>query len=211
MQKIAILGGTFDPVHNGHIKTSLCIQMQFNFDKYFFLPCKSPVLKPLSLATNQQRVTMLTLALKDYKQFQIDLREINRESPSYMLTTLESFRKEYQDASITLIIGYDAFLLLNRWYQWHKLIDLANFLVINRPECSDQVIPDELIQLIKKHEKKSKDDLLTHQSGVVFFLDAGYYAISSTAIRQSISQHQNISHELPESVYQYIIEQKLYQ
>lgn len=211
MKNIAIFGGTFDPVHNGHIKTSLSIQSCFNFDTYFFLPCKSPVIKAPSLATNKQRVDMLQIALQNYQTFKIDLREINRDSPSYMVHTLEHFRNEYKEASITLILGYDALISLPKWYHWKELILLANLLVINRPEFSEKPIPSEITEFIKKHEKKHNNEVLTNKSGVIVFFDAGNHPISSTAIRNAIKDHHVVDEELPKAVYQYIIEQGLYQ
>ena len=110
MHSIAIFGGTFDPIHNGHILTSLAIQKSFQFSSYRFIPCKVPAIKPASTASTEQRIHMLRLALKNYNQFEIDLREIKRDTPSYMVETLKSLRKDYPYASITLILGFDAFL-----------------------------------------------------------------------------------------------------
>lgn len=121
MYSIAIFGGSFDPIHNGHLQTSLAIQKYFNFDSYIFLPCKTPTLKPATVANSEQRIEMILRAINRYKQnFKLDLREIERTTPSYMVETLESFRAESPEASITLIIGYDAFISLSQWHQWQK-------------------------------------------------------------------------------------------
>ena len=211
MHSIAIFGGTFDPIHNGHLNISNAIQNFFNFDSYLFLPCKIPTLKPPAFASNQQRIEMLELALKDYPQFKIDLREINRLSPSYMVDTLQSFRKEYRNDSITLIMGYDAFTSLPQWHQWDKIIKLANLLIINRVDCLKHPPQEPINQLITNHKNNSKDVLLHSMAGVINFFDAGNYTISSTDIRKRIQLHQSVNNKLPNKVYDYIKRMKLYQ
>lgn len=206
MQRIAIFGGTFDPVHLGHIKTSLCIQSTFNFDSYFFLPCKTPTLKPPSHASSLQRIEMLQLAIANHPAFKLDLREINRETPSYMVETLKSFRDEFPDYSITLILGYDAFISLPRWYQWEKLLTLAHLLVIQRAGWSELAIPQALAELISKHKEQASD-----LKGSLAFFEAGLYEFSSSQIREEIKKGLDVSTKLPQGVYQYIKQKGLYQ
>jgi nicotinate-nucleotide adenylyltransferase len=211
MHHIAIFGGTFDPVHNGHLQTNLAIQSHFHFDDYYFLPCKIPALKPPTLANTTQRIDMLALAIKPFKNFHIDLREIYRDSPSYMVETLQNYRLEYADASITLIMGYDAFLSLPKWYQWEKIITLANLLVINRNQYSDRPIPDEIKALLTAHQSLEKRTLLKASHGVIYEFDAGDYPISSTEIRDQLQRKLNIETKLPKEVYEYIKQWGLYQ
>lgn len=210
MHSIAIFGGTFDPVHNGHIQTSLSIQSYFHFDAYYFLPCKIPTIKAASLANSQQRIDMLELAIRNFKEFKIDLREINRDSPSYMVESLESLRTEYPNDSITLILGYDAFLSLPKWYQWKKLINLANLLVIDRNEYKEHLISKSLQDILQQHQSNNKMSLLTQKSGVIFLFNAGNYDISSTVIRDKVNTNKQIENKLPKEVYQYIKKNKLY-
>jgi len=211
MHTIAIFGGTFDPIHNGHIKASQALQAYFNFDSYIILPCKIPTLKPPSFASNQQRIEMIKLAIKNFKDFKLDLREINRNSPSYMVETLSSFRVEYPEDSITLILGYDAFLSLPHWHQWEKIITLANILVINRTEFSKQPTPEIIQKLLHQYQSNSKTSLLTSKAGTIFIFDAGDYQISSSSIREQIKINNNIKNKLPNEVYEYIKNQGLYQ
>ena len=210
MHTIAIFGGTFNPIHKGHLQTSVNIQNQFKFDSYVFLPCKIPTIKPPALASNQQRIKMIELAIKHYPSFKIDLREIERDSPSYMVETLESFRSEYPEASINLIIGYDSFISLPRWYQWEKLISLANILIISRNEFATEATPEIMRDFLKKYQSKDKTGILNQQAGTVLLFDAGHYEISSTQIREEIKKKQDVSFQLPEEVYQYIKAEGLY-
>lgn len=209
MYSIAIFGGTFDPIHNGHICTSLAIQKEFQFDSYRFIPCKMPVIKPKSTATTEQRIQMLSLALSNYKQFEVDLREVNRATPSYMVETLESLRKEYQDASINLILGFDAFLSLPKWHQWGKIIEQANLLIIDR-EAFNMKLPETLKEFLQTHQVENKTQLLNKAAGAIYLFNAGDYEISSTQIRTELKEQRNISQLIPEKVYQYIKYEGLY-
>lgn len=211
MHSIAIFGGTFNPVHNGHLLTSISIQSHFNFNVYNFLPCKIPLIKPESIATNKQRIEMLKLAIEDYPQFKIDLREMNRETPSYMVDTLISFRRENKKAAINLIIGYDAFLSLPKWYHWEEIINLANLLVINRTQFINHPIPDSIKKLLSTHKTEIKSDLLTKQAKGIYFFDAGNYLVSSTKIREELKSNAQIQTQIPPKVYKYIKQWGLYQ
>ena len=217
MHTLAIFGGTFDPIHNGHIQVSLSIQSLFKFGSFLFLPCKIPALKALPLSSQAQRIAMLQLAINDYPQFKLDLREIKRNTPSYMIETLKCFRTEYPKASITLILGYDAFLSLPQWHEWEKIINLANFLVIDRAQKMNG--PSKLLsnsgseslnQLLIKHQTKMRTEILEHKAGLIYLFNAGNYDISSTEIREGIKNHQVMEKELPSQVLNYIKSSSLY-
>lgn len=210
MHSIAIFGGTFDPIHIGHLKTSLTIQAYFKFDSYVILPCKIPVTKAPARATQEQRIKMIELAIKKFSFFKVDSRELERDSPSYMVDTLESFRLDFPQAAITLIIGYDAFHSLMHWHQWEKLITLANILVINRNEFAQQELSEPMHNFLKTYQSEDKTAILKERSGTIFLFDAGDYTISSTKIRESIKQNIDVSHMLPPEEYQYIKNEGLY-
>lgn len=209
MYSIAIFGGTFDPIHNGHIQTSLTIQNEFQFNSYRFIPCKLPTIKPASTATVEQRIDMLKLALANYNQFEIDLREINRDTPSYMVETLQSLRTEYQDASITLVLGYDAFISLPKWYQWQDIMKLANLLVINRDAVNVEM-PESLKIVLQNHQVNDKIFLLNQKAGSIYQFNAGNHPISSTQIRKELKMHLIIDQYLPQEISDYIKQQRLY-
>lgn len=154
---------------------------------------------------------MLELAIKDYPHFKLDLREIERDTPSYMVETLQSFRNEYPSASITLIIGYDAFISLPKWHQWDKLITLANILVINRNEFVQNRVPELIQQFLMNYQCKEKWALLNSKAGTVLMFDAGHYEISSTMIREEIKNGKDVGFKIPKEVYQYIKHEGLYE
>ncbi len=215
MNNLLIFGGTFDPVHLGHINTAKHIQQFFNFDQFAFLPCKQPVLDKSSLTSpSEHRLTMLNLALAEqdkHYHFYVDHHEISRNSPSYMTTTLEEFRQELgKKLPITLLMGLDAFCHLPQWHQWQKLIKLANLLVIARQGYKETPMPEEVKTLLRTHETTNQKTLLTTSHGLITRFDAGKYDISSTKIRSVLVDNKTIGDALPNSVHHYIIENKLY-
>jgi nicotinate-nucleotide adenylyltransferase len=208
---ILIFGGTFDPVHNGHIEVAINIQNHCHFDRFIFLPCKVPVLKNNSHASTEQRLDMLHLALQHYPgyKFEVDEREIVRDSPSYMVTTLDDYRLELgYYIAITLLMGSDSFAELPRWYHWEKLLLLCNLLVIDRP--GQIKFSDTMLNLLTKHETANPSDLKTQAHGKIYRFNAGLYDYSSTSIRHQLSTNQTNQLPVPGSVAQYIKQFNLY-
>jgi nicotinate-nucleotide adenylyltransferase len=154
---------------------------------------------------------MLQLAIQNHPDFKLDLREIKRDSPSYMVETLESFRNENEHAAITLIMGYDAFLSLPQWHQWEKIIALANLLIINRNQFSPYPVPESISKLLMQHKTEIKTELLTKPAGAIYLFNAGNYEISSTHIRKELKNNTPVETKLPKEVYEYIKLQALYQ
>ena len=211
IHNILIFGGSFDPPHLGHLNTALTIQNHIQLERFIFLPCKAPILKKITIASCEQRIHMLKLALESHSQFEIDLREIHRKTPSYMVNTLKSFRDELgNNISITLLIGMDAFLQLPQWHAWQELLDLSHILVMKRAQIDTQVMPKQVSALLNSNEVFDKAELLTKPYGKIYQYNAGEYAISSTALRQKINAGEDVRLYLPEAVYQYLIKKKIY-
>ena len=218
MKNIIIYGGTFDPPHYGHLNTARAVQNNFHFDRFVFLPCKTPVLKDVAVASSAQRVSMLKLALEDYPEFEIDLREITRSTPSFMVETLESFHQSLdQNTAVTLCLGSDAFMQLPQWHSWQKILELSNILVIKRAQNpflqtddSAATSTETIKTLLLNHETFDKNTLLTQPFGKIYRFDAGQYLVSSSWLRQQLKAGNNIDTYLPKKVYLYIKAQALY-
>lgn len=214
MRNLIIFGGTFDPPHNGHINTAINVQKHFNFDRFLFLPCKTPVLKNEATATPIQRIDMLNLALAAVDKtlnFQIDLSEINRDTPSYMVDSLQHFRKQFgEQIVLTLLMGADAFSQLPYWHDWTKLLTLANILVIKRAGFDDRAHSDSIKELLIKHETQNSTAICEQSYGAIYHFDAGSFDFSSTWVRKELSKKKDLSSFIPESVMQYIKQKGLY-
>ena len=215
MDNLLLFGGTFDPIHNGHLNIARGVQDFFHFDNVAFLPCKLPVLqKNLFTTSSQHRLAMLQIALAELPKkyhFHIEKREINRNSPSYTVTTLEEFREKFgKQKPITLLLGFDAFCQLPQWHRWQEVIELANLLIINRPDYEKTKLPDALQILLSSHKTADPHALLKTPHGLIARFNAGEYPISSTAVRESLFANKLPTALLPQSICHYIIEKKLY-
>lgn len=211
MKRILIFGGSFDPVHFGHLEPAKKVQDFFHFDQFIFLPCKAQVLKePSKQATVPHRLKMLQLALDEEAKtypFTIDLCEIERKSPSYMVLTLQYFRKKFGDeASLTLLLGEDAYESLPEWYQWEKILTLANILVLHRPGFKKKSVH----ALLDMHQSEDFSLMLQKPYGVIVHFNAGTYDFSSTEIRERIQKKISVESKVASSVLDYIQKHRLY-
>ena len=206
---VGLFGGTFDPIHNGHIEIAERLLSDLALDKIYFIPCKQPVLKQAASATPEQRVAMLKLAIDDNKQLIIDQRELTRTTPSYTIDTLNSFRQEMPDTPLYFILGMDAFLSLPQWHQWQALLAYCHFIVINRP-CDISNSPPQLAQLIKQHQVETAEELHNQSAGKLLFLNYPPIDLSSTAIRNKVTSEKIINQKIPKAVAEYIKKYQLY-
>ena len=175
------------------------------------MPCKLPALKEATIASSEQRLCMLQLMLNDYPQFEIDTRELSRPGPSYMVDSLNSFRNELgNDASITLLLGMDAFIQLPEWHCYEQIFSRCHLLVMKRKIEKDVVLPEPLSKKLLAHEVFDKSLLLAHPFGSICLYDAGQYPISSSWLKSQIPTGRNLDAYLPAPVLKYIQEEELY-
>ena len=210
VEKLVILGGTFDPVHNGHMQMAARLYAIFNC-KVTFIPTGIPPYKAPPQATSEQRLEMLKLAIANNPNYQIDTREITADHYYYSHKTLTELRTVVGDKiPIFYIIGGDSLLTLHTWHYWKDLFDLANLVIANRSgyDLTKFDSPD-LAQEFERRKTESLIDL-SPSSGKIYLLNYTPQNVSSTFIRRQIQQHQDIYGLVPLAVAEYIQQQHLY-
>ena len=201
---IGIYGGTFDPVHYGHLRTALEVKEAISLNEVRFIPCRLPPHRREPCFNPRQRLEFLKIATADQPGFMVDTRELKRPGPSYMVDTLTSLRQEIGDRPMCLIVGLDAFLALPTWHRWEDLFDLAHLVVMDRPGYRPQWQPS-----LKPHvESRTADEstmLQNRPAGRVFFLRVTRLEISGTHIRQCLAAGRNPRYLLPDQVLALIV------
>ncbi len=209
---IGLFGGTFDPIHYGHLRPALELREQLQLSEVRFIPSSVPPHRDEPSASPQQRLAMLRLALQGTEGLTIDDRELMRKGPSYMADTLRSLRDEVSDRPLVLLLGLDAFLGLTSWHEWHSIIELAHIAVAIRPGWDSASLHEnkELDRLWQKHA--CKDAALIHHTpaGCMVMVDVTPLSISATAIRARLSHGLSPRFLLPDSVLDYIETNRLY-
>jgi len=203
---IGIFGGTFDPVHYGHLRSALEVKEVFGLAEVRMIPSANPPHRNEPAATAQMRVDMLKLAIANQPGFICDTRELDREGRSYMVDTLRSLHADLPDRTLMLFIGCDAFHSLMTWHQWQQLFDYAHIVVMTRPGFETQ----ELDDFFKTRHTILIKDLTQSPAGKLFFQPVTPLAISSTAIRSMIAAKQTPEFLLPDAVLDYIKQNRLY-
>lgn len=196
---IGVYGGTFDPVHFGHLRTALEVKEALTLDEVRFIPCRQPPHRQPPLFSASSRLRFLQAAVADEPGFTIDRRELDRSGPSYMFDTLTSLRRELGKAPLCLILGQDAFLGLPGWYRWQKLIDLVHFIVMDRPGYAPDW-PSPLQSLISQRTIRQPARLREQPGGGLWFQKVTHLEISGTLIRQCLQGGQSPRYLLPDPV-----------
>ncbi|MDQ2994823.1 MAG: nicotinate-nucleotide adenylyltransferase [Pseudomonadota bacterium] len=206
---IGILGGTFDPIHAGHIHVATYLLKHRSFDEVRIIPCFSPVHREQPVASAHDRLAMITLALEQRPNIIIDTREIDREGPSFMIDTLKSLRNDFPNESLGLILGDDAFAHFDHWKDWQDIVHYCHLIIVHRPN-SDAQFPDTLKLFIDAHHTTQENALHERKQGNIYFCELPPLPISATEIRQKLAhKEQNIAGLLPQ-VRDYIRKKGLY-
>lgn len=206
---IGILGGTFDPIHFGHLRLALELYEALNLAKVHIIPCYQPVHRKLPIASPDQRLAMVQCALENEPALVTDPREIRRGMPSYMIDTLLELRQEMPDTPLCLLLGIDAFLGLGSWHRFEEIFDLAHIVVAHRPQYQLPVT-GLIANLLKKHLKQDITSIQDSLNGSIIVRPITSLEISATDIRKQIATGKNPRYLLPDSVYNYIKEHGTY-
>ncbi len=207
---VAMLGGTFDPIHHGHLRLALELRDRLGFDQVRLLPCALPVHRESPGCSALQRLEMVELAVGHEPGLLVDDREVRADRPSYSFDTLQSLRAELGErASLTLVMGTDAFLQLDSWYRWQEFLQLCHILVVVRPGWH---LPEQhpMRTWLEQHQAEQIETLLQRPAGSVVLQQLAALEISATAIRQQICAGQSPRFLLPDVVWNHIRQQGLY-
>jgi nicotinate-nucleotide adenylyltransferase len=203
---IGIYGGTFNPIHYGHLRTALEVQTALGLQEIRFIPCYQPALKTMPFIAAEQRLDMLDLAIKNEKKFICDPCELERKGTSYMVETLASLRKKFPKHSLLLLIGMDTFEALPCWFRWQTLFNYAHVVVMTRPPHQ----PNPLMNFFKTRMTENVSDLKQNIAGRLYFQPVTPLTISSTQIRKLCSQGLSPRFLMPDNVINYLYQHKLY-
>jgi nicotinate-nucleotide adenylyltransferase len=209
---LGILGGTFDPIHLGHLHLANTVHKKANLQYIKIIPCYRSPLRQQPFADAKDRVEMIKLAIVDFPHLKLDEREINNPQPSYAVDTIESIRLEVGlQTSLCFIMGDDAFAEFTKWHEWKKILELSHLIVTTRKSSLDSdLYSPEILALLHQHQTFHTNDLSTQPFGCIWLVDINPLKISSTEIRSLIKKNQSVKKFLPEKVFQYIEKQNLY-
>lgn len=214
LKTIALLGGTFDPVHNGHLQSALELKQRLALDELRLMPCHLPPHRQSPGCDSWQRLAMVKLALADTALL-VDDRELQREGVSYTVETLEQLRLQLNeqelDKQVALIwvMGSDAFSYLESWHRWQELTNFAHIVVIARPG-EQRPLSASLSAFVERHRAMSATVLQQQPAGFIWFETLTPYAISATEIRQKLAEGAAVEDYLPAAVLNYIYSHQLY-
>lgn len=206
---IGVYGGTFDPVHYGHLRTALEVKEALALIEVRFIPARLPPHRRPPRASPEARRRMLEAALTDAPPgLVLDERELLRPGPSYMVDTLASLRQELGQVPVCLLVGMDAFLGLPTWHRWQEIFGLANLVVMTRPGYEAKFTQ----ALAKEVSSRRVGDKarLRYGCGLIYFQPVTQLEISSTVIRACLASGRNPKYLLPDRVLTLILEEGYY-
>ena len=212
---LAILGGTFDPVHYGHLRLAQDVRQALDLDEVRLVPAADPPHRGEPQAPIRERIAMLDLAVRDFPGIVVDTREVRREGKSYTVDTLAELRAEKPRTPLLLLVGADAFRGLPSWHRWLALFDLAHLVVVPRPGVAlDVGLSPALEAQWRSRRIEDALGLRSRIAGAIYAQPVEPQAISSTAIRSAIARGDAKSVEfaglLPPAVFAYIESHGLY-
>jgi nicotinate-nucleotide adenylyltransferase len=209
MNPIGIFGGTFDPIHFGHLRTAFELQQRLALEELRFVPAGDPPHRDQPLAAASLRLAMVRAAIAGQPGFVVDDREVRRTGPSYTVTTLAELREEFPQRPVCLLVGMDAFLGMDRWHQWREILRLAHVAVAHRPGWR---APTEgtLGRLLAERGTDRVADLREERAGRIFVHPVTQLEISSTDLRDIIVSGRDPRYLVPDAVREIIRETGCY-
>ena len=209
MGPIGIFGGTFDPIHYGHLRTALELLQRLSLARILFVPCARPPLRPPPAAPAQTRLNMVRAAVRDETRFAVDTRELERPGPSHTVDTLTALRTEHPRRSLCLLLGMDAFLSLPDWHRWEELPGLAHIVVARRPGWR-RPAQGVLARLLRERGAENAGDLRGDRCGRVLVAPVTQLEVSASQVRAFAAAGADPKYLVPDSVREIVIETECY-
>jgi nicotinate-nucleotide adenylyltransferase len=200
---IGIFGGTFDPIHFGHLRTAFELLQALRLSEVRFMPAGNPPHREATVANSEMRLAMVKAAIHGQPGFIVDDREIRREGLSYSVDTMRTLRADFPDRSLCLIVGMDAFLGLPKWHQWRELLELVHVAVAHRPGWRAPT-SGPLGELLVDRGTGRIDDLHESLSGCIFIHAGTQLEISSTEFRKLVAAGRDPRYLMPDAVREII-------
>lgn len=208
--KIGIFGGTFDPIHLGHVHAAKTVQSELGLDQMNLVPSFIPVHRDKPQATSEQRLAMIEMAVEGQLQCFVDNREIERQGDSYSLLTVKEYREQYPEANLYFILGSDAMCQFNTWYHWQEILDYVNLIVLKRPG-HELVLNEELTLFFSDKTADTASDISHSSHGLMYISSEAMMLFSATEVRTALSEGQVVGNMLSENVVSYIQNHQLYE
>ena len=206
---IGIFGGSFDPIHKGHIESLKNVIEKLNLSKVLVIPNKVSPLKELSIASSFEKIKMLKIAFKDFKEIEIEDYELKKKGQSFMIETLQYLEKKLEKKKhLLLIIGEDAFQSLHHWKSYQEIMKMTSILVMNRPGLNS-ILTSNAIQLHKDSIENIHGNKI-FEKGKIYFIRIKPNLASSSHIRENIQNQKVLAENLDENVLKYLQEHKIY-
>jgi len=215
-QRIGILGGTFNPIHFGHLAAAEDVCDRLNLEQVLFVPALLPPHKQENMPSAADRLEMVRRAIHNNARFQVSDIEIKRGGISYTVDTIDELHRLYPDKDLHFITGLDSFLDIRTWREWQKLLRSCTFVVLSRESCRFQDLAKlDFIQVkgqdLEALDERRHEQLAITNGNIRIILERiPFYEISSTDIRNRVKSGKSIKYLLPEAVEGYIIEKKFY-
>lgn len=206
---MGVFGGTFDPIHYGHLRTAFELLDALRLPEMRFMPAGNPPHRPATFANNELRLRMVEAATAGQPRFTVDDRELRKRGPSYSVETLAELREEFPDRPLCMVIGMDAFLGLPRWHQWRRLLDLAHLVVAHRPGWRAPSM-GPLGEWLVDHGTGTVRDLHEAISGRIYIHAVTQLEISSTEVRALMAAGRDPFYLMPDAVRQIVMESGCY-
>ncbi|MDV6326554.1 nicotinate-nucleotide adenylyltransferase [Idiomarina sp. Sol25] len=205
----AIFGGTFDPIHNGHLQTAAALVKELDISTLALMPSAVPPHRPQPDASPEQRLDMVKLASQQHTAFTVEDWELRQNRPSFTANTLSEFKTQFPDDTLLFVMGMDSLMSLHRWHQWRQLIKHAHLIVMPRAGVPFNAQDDELKAFISAHMTRDKNTLNEQRQGLLYIAETPMVDVSATELRKQLQQREK-NLPLPSNVYDYIRQHQLY-